>query len=70
MEEADESLFWLSFAKDLGLLREDKLELIIVEADQLVAIFTATRSTARKGQRQAKSYNAGSIARSSNISNH
>jgi four helix bundle protein len=54
LEEADESLFWLDFAKGLDLLAGEKFETLLSEADQLVAIFTATRSTARNRQRLAR----------------
>ena len=48
LEEADESQFWLEFARDLGLAPEEKGWPILSEASQLVAIFTATRTTAQK----------------------
>jgi four helix bundle protein len=47
LEEADETQFWLEFARDLGLLTGGNIESILSESNQLVAIFTATRSTAR-----------------------
>jgi hypothetical protein len=62
LEEADEALFWLGLAKDLGLLSGEKLATVLSEADQLVAIFTATRSTVRANQRRASSKSAGSIS--------
>jgi four helix bundle protein len=55
LEEADESFFWLGLARDLGLLAGETLQAALSEADQLVAIFTATRSTARSNQRRARS---------------
>jgi four helix bundle protein len=54
MEESDESLFWLEFARDLGLFSEVKAGKTVSEANQLVAMFTATRSTALKNQRTNK----------------
>jgi four helix bundle protein len=48
LEEADESQFWLEFARDLGLLTQSDPNRILSEANQLVAIFTATRATAQK----------------------
>ena len=45
-EEADESLFWLEFIKELDIVC-DKIELekLIKEADELVAIFSAAIRT-------------------------
>ena len=45
-EEADESLFWLEFIKELEI-DCDKIELekLIKEADELVAIFSAAIRT-------------------------
>lgn len=45
-EEADESLFWLEFLKDLDV-KYDKLELekLIKEANELVSIFSAAIKT-------------------------
>jgi four helix bundle protein len=41
-EEADETLFWLEFIKDLEIECDNKeLDLLIKEADELVAIFSA-----------------------------
>ncbi len=41
-EEADESLFWLEFIKDLNIsCNTIELEKLIKEADELVAIFSA-----------------------------
>jgi four helix bundle protein len=55
LEEADEALFWLSFSNELGLAAGGEFQAALSEADQLVAIFTATRSTALKRQRLNKS---------------
>ncbi len=52
LEEADESQFWLEFARDLGTLSGTALDSALSEAGQLVAIFTATRATARQNQRR------------------
>jgi four helix bundle protein len=48
VEEADESEFWLELLVDAGLVPESKLKNLRSEADQLVAIFNASRTTARK----------------------
>ncbi|MFY9792120.1 MAG: four helix bundle protein [Candidatus Sulfotelmatobacter sp.] len=48
IEEADESAFWLELLVDSGLISEGKLKDLKSEANQLVAIFNASRVTARK----------------------
>jgi four helix bundle protein len=49
IEEADESAFWLELLVDAGLISEPKLKDLKSEANQLVAIFNASRTTAKKG---------------------
>jgi four helix bundle protein len=49
IEEADESAFWLELLVDAGLISAAKLKELKSEANQLVAIFNASRVTARKG---------------------
>lgn len=49
IEEADESSFWLELLVEAGLIREMKLKDLQSEANQLVAIFNASRTTAKKG---------------------
>ena len=39
-QEADEFLYWLESLKDSGIAEGELLEELIVEADELVAIFT------------------------------
>jgi four helix bundle protein len=53
IEEADESGFWLELLVDAGLVTESKLKDLRSEANQLVAIFNASRTTARKGVQSA-----------------
>jgi four helix bundle protein len=48
IEEADETAFWLEFLVDAGLISELKLNDLKSE-NQLVAIFNASRTTAKKG---------------------
>ena len=48
IEEADESEFWLEMLVDAGLIAESKLRDLKSEANQLIAIFNASRTTARK----------------------
>ena len=47
LEEADETVFWLEMLSDSGIVRPAKLQELLSEATQLVAIFTASRKTAR-----------------------
>lgn len=47
-EEADESLFWLEMSVDVDLINLEKAKSLIKEANELTAIFTATRKTARQ----------------------
>jgi len=46
LEEADESVYWLELLKDSGLVHEQKLAPLLREAEELVAIFAASRITA------------------------
>ena len=48
LEEADETVFWLEMLSDSGIVRPTKLKELLSEATQLVAIFTASRRTARE----------------------
>jgi four helix bundle protein len=60
-EEADESLFWLEFIADAGLIEREKLEDLISEAGQLTAIFVASRKTAKGNNRQSELGNRKSL---------
>ena len=46
-EEADESYFWLALIAEAGIIKMDKLQLLIKEARELTAFFTAQGKTAR-----------------------
>ncbi|MGB7599766.1 MAG: four helix bundle protein [Candidatus Sulfotelmatobacter sp.] len=48
IEEADESAFWLELLVESGLISEGKLKDLKSEANELVAIFNASRVTAKK----------------------
>ena len=39
-QESDESLYWLEILKESGIAKGELLEELLVEADELVAIFT------------------------------
>jgi four helix bundle protein len=53
IEEADESEFWLEMLADAGLIPQAKLKDLRSEANQLLAIFNASRTTAKKGVQSA-----------------
>ena len=48
IEEADESGFWLELVVDIGLMVESKVSALKKEANELVAIFTASQMTSRR----------------------
>ena len=48
LEEADETVFWMELLIDAEILAENRLKDLMAEANELVKIFAATRSTARK----------------------
>ena len=48
IEEADESYFWLEFIMDENMIKRDLIDPLFKEADELTAIFIASRKTARK----------------------
>ena len=48
IEEADESYFWFEFIIDENLLKNNIVEPLLKESDELTAIFIASRKTARK----------------------
>jgi four helix bundle protein len=47
IEETDESYFWLEFIIDEKLIERNLIEPLLQEADELTAIFIASRKTAR-----------------------
>ena len=48
VEEADESLYWLELVRDGKLLPENKLSLLLQEADELTAILASGRKSAAR----------------------
>jgi four helix bundle protein len=48
LEEADESQYWLELVIELELLPKPRVMPLLDEADQLVAIFSRSRATARR----------------------
>lgn len=47
VEEADETLFWLELLVDIGIVKSARLDDLRAEAKSLVAIFVASRKTAK-----------------------
>ncbi len=47
LEEADETLLWIELIEEGGLLRPARIAALKLEADELVAFFTATLKSAR-----------------------
>ena len=51
VEEADETVFWIVLITDLNLLDPEKTTEVLKEANELIAIFSASYQTAR-GRRE------------------
>jgi hypothetical protein len=47
IEEADETIFWLELLAEAGIVKPQRLKELLDEANQLLAIFSAARSTAK-----------------------
>ena len=52
VEEADETAFWLEFLVDAGIVSPRRMEGLLHEANELVAIFAASQHTARSAVNQ------------------
>lgn len=50
LEETDESAFWLEFIIDEALLKDNLVEPLLKESEELTAIFVSSRKTARKNK--------------------
>jgi hypothetical protein len=48
-EEADECVLWLELLGETGIVAAPRLEVLLKEARELAAIFTASQNTARRG---------------------
>lgn len=49
-EEADESLFWMELLIEAGIVESGKLESLMKEADEILAITVSSIKTARKNR--------------------
>jgi four helix bundle protein len=47
-EEADESVYWMEILEELGMKRNQELQRLKDEANQLIAIVVASKKTARE----------------------
>ena len=54
-EEADETLYWLEIIAETKLVKMEKIEGLIKEGNELLAIFVSSLKTARKNLRVNKS---------------
>jgi hypothetical protein len=50
VEEADETVFWLEILVETGIVPRVRMESLLAEANELLAIFAASYGTARAGQ--------------------
>ena len=46
LEEADETVYWIELLIEAGVVRERRLQKLVQEAEEIVAIFAASRITA------------------------
>lgn len=51
-EEADESLYWMEILVEAGLVRQDLLQPLMAEADQILAMVVSSIRTARSSSRR------------------
>ena len=51
LEEADESHYWLEIIRDAGLIKGEDINKLILEANELTAIFVATSKTIKANRR-------------------
>jgi four helix bundle protein len=47
LEEADETVFWLELLSEGGIVRREKLDALLNEANELTSIFVASLRTAK-----------------------
>ena len=53
VEEADETIFWLELLVKSEIVPEEKIHSLMNEANELLAIFAASRHTARRGVKRS-----------------
>jgi hypothetical protein len=47
VEEADETVFWIEMLVESGIIKESRAEELLVEANELLRLFAASKNTAR-----------------------
>jgi four helix bundle protein len=47
LEEADETVFWLELLQECAVVKPERLQELLAEANELTAIFAAAHQTAR-----------------------
>ena len=47
VEEADEAVFWLELLVETGIVSQARMDGLLTEANELLAIFAASQRTAR-----------------------
>jgi four helix bundle protein len=50
-EEADELIYWMELLVEGGLIDEERLQDIVMEANEILAITVSSINAARKGRR-------------------
>lgn len=55
VEEADETVFWLEILVETGIVPRVRMQKLLAEANELLAILAASQRTARAGGRSGKS---------------
>jgi four helix bundle protein len=61
LEEADECLYWMELLQEAGIIPPERLKDLRKEADELVAIFTASIKTARTNLKSGGSHGKSTI---------
>lgn len=50
-EETDETIYWMELLIDAGIVKQEKLDLLMKEADEILSIVISSINTARGGKR-------------------
>ena len=70
VEECDETIFWLELLVDLEIFSATRVEPLLAEANELLAIFAASQLTAKQRARQAIVNRQSTIVNSTGECNH
>jgi four helix bundle protein len=54
VEEIDETVLWLELLSEAGIVKRDRMENLLQESNELLAIFAASQRTARKNSAMNK----------------